>query len=108
MVGGVVGLSAWWVVLPSHALVLLVHGGLWPGGVGLWSVVVEVVLIVVVVVVGALVVVALVVVVMLLRVCPEDPLVFRWGCGVGHPLQPLGLYGLVGSGGGLRARLDGD
>ena len=31
VVGGVVGWSARWVVLPSHALVLLVHGGLWPG-----------------------------------------------------------------------------
>ena len=30
MVGEVVGLSAWWVVLPSHALVLFVHGGFWP------------------------------------------------------------------------------
>ena len=34
VVGGLVGWSAWWVVLPSHALVLFVHGGLWPGGVG--------------------------------------------------------------------------
>ena len=34
VVGGVVGLSAWWVVLPSHALVLFVHGVFWPGGVG--------------------------------------------------------------------------
>ena len=32
--GGVVGWSARWVVLPSHALVLLVHGGLRPDGVG--------------------------------------------------------------------------
>ena len=30
VVGEVVGLSAWWVVLPSHALVLCVHGGFWP------------------------------------------------------------------------------
>ena len=28
VVGGVVGLSAWYVVRPSHALVLFVHGGL--------------------------------------------------------------------------------
>ena len=34
VVGGAVGLSAWWVVRPSHALMLLMHGGLWPGGVG--------------------------------------------------------------------------
>ena len=41
------GWSAWWLL--SHTLVLLVHGGLWPGGVG-WGavVVVEVVLVVVV------------------------------------------------------------
>ena len=32
VVGGVCGWSAWW--LPSHTLVLFVHGGLWPGGVG--------------------------------------------------------------------------
>ena len=32
LVGGVVGWSARWVVLPSHALVLLVHGGLRPCG----------------------------------------------------------------------------
>ena len=56
-------------MLPSHALVLLVHGGLWPGGVVLWAVVV-VVMVMVVVVVGALVAVALVVVVMVLRVWP--------------------------------------
>ena len=99
------------MLLASHALVLLVHGGLWYGGVG-WRAVVVVVLVVVVVVVvvvvGALVAVALVVVVMVLRVCPEDPLAFRWGLGVGHCLQALGLYGLVGSGGGFGARLDGD
>ena len=51
--------------LPFHTLVLLVHGGLWPGGVGWWAVV-GVVL--VVVVVGPLVVVALVVVGMVLWV----------------------------------------
>ena len=34
VVGGVMGWSAWWMVLPSQALVLIVHGGLWPGGVG--------------------------------------------------------------------------
>ena len=32
VVGGVCGWSARW--LPSHSLVLFVHGGLWPGGVG--------------------------------------------------------------------------
>ena len=37
-------------MLPSNALVLLVHGGLWPGGVGWWAVVVVVVVLVVVVV----------------------------------------------------------
>ena len=34
VVGGVVGWSARSVVLQSHALVLLVHGGLWAVGVG--------------------------------------------------------------------------
>ena len=70
--------------------------------------VVVVVVLVVVVVVGALVVVVLVVVVMVLRVCPEDPLASRWGLGVGHHLQPLGPYGLLGSGGRLQAGLNGD
>ena len=67
-----------------------------------------VVVVVLVVVVWALVAVALVVVVMVLRVCPQDPLAFRWGFGVGHPLQLLELYGLVGSWGGLGAGLNGD
>ena len=101
------GWSARWVVLPSHALVLLVHGGLWPCGVGWWEVVV-VVVVSVVVVVGALVAVTLVVLVMVLRVCLQDLLAFRWGLGVGHRLQPLGPYGLAGSGRGLGARLNGD
>ena len=60
-------------LLPSHTLVLLVHGGRWPGGVGWWAVVVVgvvLVVVVVVVVVGPLVVVALVVVGMVLRVWP--------------------------------------
>ena len=34
VVGEVLGLSAWWVVRPSHALVLFPHGGSWAGGVG--------------------------------------------------------------------------
>ena len=72
VVGGVVGRSARWLLLPSHALLLLVHGGLRPGGVGWWSVVVLIV-VPVVVVVWTLVAVALVVVVMLLWVCPGDP-----------------------------------
>ena len=38
VVGGVCGWSARW--LPSHSLVLFVHGGLWPGGAGWWAVVV--------------------------------------------------------------------
>ena len=67
VVGGVWGWSAW--VLPSHALVLLVHGGLWTGWVGWWAVVVVVGMLVVVVV-GALVAPALVVVGMVLRVWP--------------------------------------
>ena len=46
--------------------------------------------------------------VMVLPVCPEEPLAFRWVLGVGHRLQPLGPYGLVGSGGGLGAGLKGD
>ena len=92
-VGGVCGWSAQW--LPSHSLVLFVHGGLWPGGVGWWAVVV-VVVVLVVVVVGPLVVVVLVVVGLVLRVWPMDPFwVFRsplWGWGVGHHGQPLGLH----------------
>ena len=36
--GEVSGWSAW--LLPSHTLVLLVHGGSWPAGVGWWAVVV--------------------------------------------------------------------
>ena len=55
--------------LPSHTLVLFVHGGLWPGRVGWWAVVV-VGLVLVVVLVGPLVVVALVVVGLVLRVWP--------------------------------------
>ena len=65
VVAGVCGWSAW--LLPSHTLVLLVHGGLWPRGVGWWAVVV-VRVVLVVVVVGPLVVVALVVLGMVLRV----------------------------------------
>ena len=76
VVGAVVGWSARWVVLPSHALVLLVHRGLGPGVVGSRAVVV-VAVVVLVVLVWALVAVALVVVVMVLRICPEDPLAFR-------------------------------
>ena len=69
---------------------------------------VVVVVVVGVVVVGTRVAVALVVVVMMLRVCCQDPLGFRWGLGVGHRLQPLQPYGLVGSWGGLGAGLNGD
>ena len=65
MVGGVCGRSAGW--LPSHSLVLFVHGGLRPGGVGWWAVVV-VGVVLVVVVVGPLLVVAFVVVGLVLRV----------------------------------------
>ena len=67
VVGGVWGWSARW--LPSHTLVLLLHGGLWPGGVA-WSAVIVVGMVLVVVVVGPLVVVALVVVGMVLLVWP--------------------------------------
>ena len=109
MVGGVRGWSARW--LPSHSLVLFVHGGFWPGGVGWWAVVV-VGVVLVVVAVGPLVVVALVVVGLMLRVWPLDPLwVFRsplWGWGVGHRAQPLGLHYVVGRGGRSGAGLDGD
>ena len=109
MVGGVCRWSARW--LPSHSLVLFVHRGLWPGGVGWWAVVV-VGVVLVVVVVGPLVVVALVVVGLVLRVWPLDPLwVSRsplWGWGVGHRPQPLGLYYVAGRGGGSGARLDVD
>ena len=108
-VGGVCGWSARW--LPSHSLVLFVHGGLWFGGVGWWAVVV-VGVVLVVVVVGPLVVVVWVVVGLVLRVWPMDPLwVFRsplWGWGVGHRGQSLGLHYVVGKGGGLGAGLDGD
>ena len=85
VVGGVCRWSARW--LPSHLLVLFVHRGLWPVGVGWWAVVVGGVVLVVVVV-GPLVVVALVVVGSVLRVWLLDPLwVFRsplWGWAVGH------------------------
>ena len=75
VVGGVCGWSARW--LPSDWLVLFVHGGLWPGGVG-WCAVVVVEVVLVMVVVRPLVVVALVVVGLVLRVWPLDPLwVFR-------------------------------
>ena len=98
-------------MLPSHTLVLLVHGGLWPDGVGWWAVVV-VGLVLVVVVVGALVVVALVVVGMVLWVWPQDALrIFTspWaGWVVGHRVQSLAPYCLLGSGGGLGAGLNGD
>ena len=70
----VVGEVWGWIarLLPSHTLVLLVHGGWWPGGVGWWAFVyLGVVLVVVVlVVVGPLVPVALVVVGMMLQVWP--------------------------------------
>ena len=103
------GWSGRW--LPSHSLVLFVHGGLWPRGVGWWAVVV-VGVVLVVVVVGPLVVVVLVVVGLVLRVWPMDPLwVFRsplWGWGVGHRGQPLGLHYVMGRRGGLGAGLDGD
>ena len=109
MVGGVCGSSARW--LPSHSLVLFVHRGLWPGGVGCLAVVV-VGAVLVVVVVGRLVVVASVVVGLVSRVWPLDPLwVFRfplWGSGVGHRAQPLGLYYVEGRRGGSGAGLAGD
>ena len=108
-VGGVCGWSAQW--LPSHPVVLFVHGGLWPGGVGRWAVVV-VGVVLVVVVVGPLLVVVWVVVGLVLRVWPMDPLwVFRsplWGWGVGHRGQSPGLHYVVGRGGGSGAGLDGD
>ena len=108
-VGGVCGWSARW--LPSRLLVLFVHGGLWPGGVGRWAVVV-VWVVLVVVVVGPLVVVVWVMVGLVLRVWPMDPLwVFRpplWGWGVGHRGQSPGLHYVVGRGEGLGAGLDGD
>ena len=68
---------------------LLVYGGLWPGGVGRWAaVVVGVVL--VVVVVGPLVVVVCVVVGLVLRVWPMESLwVFGSSCGGGG----LGIVG---------------
>ena len=109
VVGGVWGWSA--RVLPSHALVLLVHGGFWSGGVG-WSAAVGEMEVFVVLLVGALVAVALEVVVMALRVWPYDPLwIFRsplWGWGIRPRLKPLGPYRLLGSGGRLGAGLKRD
>ena len=109
VVGGVCRWSTRW--LPSPSLVLFVHGGLWPAGVGWWAVVV-VAVVLVLVVLGPLVLVALVVVGLVLRVWPFDPLwVFRsplWGRGVRHRAQPVGLYYVVGRGGGSGAGLDGD
>ena len=108
-VGGECGWSALW--MPSHSLVLFVHGGMWPGGVGWWAVVV-VGVVLVVVVLGPLVVMALVVVRLPLQIWPLDPLWVFWsplrGWGVGHRAQPLGLYYVVGRGGGSGAGLDGD
>ena len=101
LVGGVVGLSAWWV-RTTHVLVLFVHGALGPGGVGLWAVVV---------VAGALVavmVVAGLLMVMVLWVRTRDPLAFWWGVGAGHRLQLLGLHGVVDSACGFEARRGGD
>ena len=75
------------------------------------GVVVVLVVVAVVVVVAALVapvVVVGLVVVVVLWVCPQDPLALRWGVGVRHHLQPLGLSGLVDSGGGFGAGRDGD
>ena len=95
------------VVLRSHVLVLLIHGGLRPGGAGCWAVVLVVIL-TVVVVVSALLAVAPVVLVMVLPVCPDDPLAFQWASQIRHRLHSLGPHGLVGSGGGLAARLNGD
>ena len=103
------GWSARW--LQSHSLVLFVHGGLWPGGVGWWAVIV-VGVVLVVVVVGPLVVVVLVVVGLVLRIWPMDPLwVFRsplWRWRVGHRGQPLGLHYVMGRRGGWGAGLDCD
>ena len=90
---------------------LFVYGGLWPGGVGLWAVVV-VGVVLVVVVVGPLVVVVCVVVGLVLWVWPMESLwVFQsplWGWGVGHRGQSPGLHYVVGMGEGLGAGLDGD
>ena len=58
-------------------------------------------------VVLGLVVVGLMVVVVL-WVCPQGAMAFRWGVGARHQLQPLGLHGLVHSGDGSGAGLDGD
>ena len=70
-------------MLPSHALALLVHGGLWPDLAGWWGVAV-VVVVLLVVVVGTLVTVALVVVVMVLQIWFKDPLwIFRSPGGAG-------------------------
>ena len=120
---GVRLVRGWWLVrggwvcgrgvrrLPSRPLVLLVYGGLWPGGVGRWAVVV-VGVVLVVVVVGPLVVVVCVVVGLVLRVWPMESLwVFRsplWGWGVGHRGQSPGLHYVVGMGEGLGAGFDGD
>ena len=108
-VDGVGGWGARW--LPSRPLVLFVHGGLSPGGVGRRAVVV-VGVVLVVGVVGPLVVVVWVVVGLVLRVWPLDSLwVFRsplWGWGVGHRGQSPGLHYVVGMGEGLGAGLDGD
>ena len=113
---------------PSQVVVVLVYGGSWAGGVGLWAVVVvvgtvlgSVVAVVVVVgvvlgvvmvvMVGVVVVVVVVVesvVVVVLRARPQDPLAFRWDVWIWHRLQPLGPHGLVDSRGRFGAGLDGD
>ena len=103
VVGGVCGWSARW--LPSHSLVLFVHGGLWPGGVGWWAVVV-VGVVLVVVVVGPLVVVALVVAGLMLRVWPLDPLWVFWSplCGWGVGCAAPGAVICGGQGGQVGGR----
>ena len=77
-------------------------------GVVLGVVVVVVVVVVVAEVLVAVVLVLGLVVVVVLWVRRQDPLAFRWGVGAGHRLQPLGLHGLVVSGGGFGAGLNGD
>ena len=116
------GLSVRWVVRPSQVMVVLLRGELWVCGVGCWAVVVVVMLVVVVVVV------VLVVLGLMgggggvgrgggagwvggdcgaVSTPPGSPRTLV-GLGFGLHLQPLGLLGLVHSGGTFGAGLGRD
>ena len=98
VVGWVVGLAARWLLRPSQVVMLPVHWGLAPGGVGRRVVVlvVGVVMVVPVVVLVVMVVVVVgLVVVVVLRVCSQAPVVLQLDRCLGHNLPPFALQRLV-------------